>query len=689
MTKPRARIAAILLAALLWLAGGVSAQEREARFGDDKMSVELVADGAPVPGEEWLLALHFQPSAPEWHGYWSNPGDAGQGMALTLNLPEDWDAGEPLYPVPDRLVISGLMNHIYEADYAVLVPVQVPETAGVMNIAPITGFVEYLACTDRICVPQDADLFVRQGGEFGSWQAQIAPMLDSPAMFEIAGERLRIGIPLPAGAAFGEMHVFVGEQELGDGLRPQYAAIQTFIREGDLLVAEIPLARPAGALPDEAMLSQVTGILSFGEGQGVRFVAQSGDVPLEGVKPLRLGAPEVPALGWLILAALAGGLLLNIMPCVFPILSLKALALAKAGCDENSAKRDALAYTAGVVIACAALGATLLLLRSAGEQVGWAFQLQEPGVVVALFLLALALTANFLGSFEIPGFAISGDAPSQRGSFTTGLLAAFVATPCTGPFMATALGASLLLPPLEALTLFFALGLGLALPFLAVGFVPALRRRLPKPGVWMETFRRWMALPMGLTALALGWLVWRLGGSFYLIAMMICALVLLALLASLGQRQRRGQGGARLYGFAVGAIVIFAIFFIPQPDPSEGRPASAQSILAPQEFSAAALAAARTSGKPVFVWFTADWCVTCKVNERVAIEREATLSAFEDAGVVSLRGDFTRRDPEIAQFLADQGAAGVPLYLWYEPGSEARQLPQVLTPDSLVDRARR
>ena len=683
--------AALLLAVLLVVPSmgpEARAQDREARFGQDNIAVELLSDGNPAPGEEWLLALHFTPSAPEWHGYWSNPGDAGQGMQLSLDLPDGWTAGEPLYPVPERLLIGGLMNHIYEGEYAILVPVQVPETAAAANIAPITGFVEYLACTDRICVPQDAALRVSAGGAFGAWQAQAAPMLDSAASFEIAGERLRIGIPIPAAAGLTAPHVFLGEQELGDGLKPQYAAIQTFIREGDLLVAEIPLARPIGPNPDQPLLGQITGILSLGEGQGVRFAAQTGDVPLEGVKPIQGNAAELPATSLLLLAALVGGLLLNIMPCVFPILSLKALALAKAGGDEISARRDALAYTSGAVIACVALGAALLALRAAGEQIGWAFQLQEPGVVAALFLLASALTLNFLGAFEIPGFAISGKAPSQRGSFATGLLAAFVATPCTGPFMAAALGASLLLPALDAAALFAALGLGLALPFLVIGFVPALRRMLPKPGAWMGTFRKWMALPMGLTALALGWLIWRLGGNFYLIAMAICGVILLAILASLGERQRKGQSGARIYGMAVGATAIFAIFFIPQPEPTDVRQTATSSLLEPQEFTRAALAEARVSGAPVFVWFTADWCVTCKVNERVAIEREATRAAFESAGVISLRGDFTRRDPEIAGFLAEQGAAGVPLYLWYAPGGAAQHLPQILSPDALVEQAR-
>ena len=686
---------ALLLACLGLIAGQAHAQSADERLDSSKIAVELVADGSPQPGEEWLLALHFRPSSPEWHGYWLNPGDAGLGMTIDWRLPQGWEAGEPLYPVPKTLMIGGLMNHIYEGDYAVLIPIDVPLEAAVANPAPIEVAIDYLACTDRICVPQSARLTLdpsdaRGDARFASWRAAIAPQLDSRASFETAGKRLRIGIPLPAAVALSDPHVFVTALDLGPVRQPDYAAKQTFIREGDLLVAEVMLKGTESALKGAQKpfreTEAVTGILAFSEGEGVRFTAKPGDVPLENVKPLH-GVGSAPALALLLLAALAGGLLLNVMPCVFPILSLKALALAKAGGDEMSARRDALAYTVGVVVACVVLGALLLALRSAGEQVGWAFQLQEPGVVVALFLLAIAITANFLGMFEVPGMAISGGPPTSRGSFATGLLAAFVATPCTGPFMAAALGAALLLPPLEAMALFLALGLGLALPFLLVGLVPALRRMLPKPGAWMITFRRWMALPMGLTALALAWLVWRIGGSAQILWASLAGLALLILLAFLGRRQHRGASGQGPVIAAVVGLAIMAVIVVPRAAQSPDDRPTSESLLDPQPFSESALASARAEGKPVFLWFTADWCVTCKVNERVAIEREATKAAFDTAGVIALRGDFTRRDPEIAEFLARHGAAGVPLYLWFRPCGDAEQLPQLLTPDLLPELA--
>ena len=431
----------------------------------------------------------------------------------------------------------------------------------------------------------------------------------------------------------------------------------------------------------------MTGILSFGDGAGVRFVAVPGDVPTGGEVIAGPQDAPIPPLWTLILGALAGGLLLNIMPCVFPILSLKALTLARAGESEAKARAEGLAYTAGVVIACIALGTVMLALRAAGEQVGWAFQLQEPGVVVALLVLAAAITANFAGLFELPSVSVSMGG-EKTGAFATGLLAAFVATPCTGPFMAAALGAALLLPTVQALALFALLGLGLALPFLLLGFIPPLRRMLPKPGAWMERFRRIMAIPMGLTALALVWLTAQLGGqSFGLIALVLVVGVLIALWV-VGRLQKSGKMAWPAFGLVAAPFLAFALIALPNVYEAKGAEAK-QSIHAPLAFTREALAEARASGKPVFVWFTADWCVTCKVNEASSIERESVREAFEEAGVITMVGDWTVRDEAITAFLTEQGAAGVPLYLWYAPGASApEQLPQVLTPELLETQAR-
>lgn len=676
-------ILAVFLAALL--AGGAVAQDsgipREARYGDANIAVDLLADGAPRAGQEWMLALRFIPSSEEWHGYWSNPGDAGQGMQLRLDLPDGWEMGEPLYPVPETLVQqlpkSAIMNHIYKGPHTVLVPVTVPDDAVINSLPQVTGHVEYLACTDKICVPQDALLSAGQGGDFARWRAEIAPLLDATGPFEISGGMLRIAVPLPESVALAKPHLFISQAGL-----VQYAAPQTFRRNGDALVIELPLDQ-YGTGEAEA----VSGILGFDAKTGVRFEAVAGDVPTGGELIAGPVGMATPPLWTLILGALIGGLILNIMPCVFPILSLKALSLARAGGSEAQARNEGIAYTAGVVLACVALGGIMLALRAAGEQVGWAFQLQEPSVVIALLVLAAIITANFAGLFELP--SVDTGHGAGRGAFATGLLAAVAATPCTGPFMAAALGAALLLPTPLALMLFAMLGLGLALPFLLIGFVPALRRMLPAPGAWMDRFRKIMAIPMGLTTLALIWLTVQLGGKgFALFALVMLFGVLLAL-AVVGRLQKAGKMAWPAFGLVAAPFLIFGAFALPYSYEAGGGAAASESLLAPRTFSREALAEARASGKPVFVWFTADWCVTCKVNESVAIEREATRDAFEQAGVIAIVGDWTVRDEEITGFLNEKGAAGVPLYLWYEPGEEGEQLPQVLTPDMLTERASR
>jgi DsbC/DsbD-like thiol-disulfide interchange protein/cytochrome c biogenesis protein CcdA len=669
----------LILAALLAAPASVHAQfQPQAR--SNHIAAELIPEGPAIPGETVTLAIRFTPE-PGWHGYWSNPGDAGYGMELDWSLPEGWSAGEPQYPVPERLLIAGLMNHVYEADYAVLVPLSVPPGSPSGPIMPIEVDAEWLACTDKVCVPEGATLTLRlatsgttiRDPRFDEWRSAIPALLADRADFELIADRLRLAIPLPASLELTDPHVFIEQPQLID-----YAAPQSFFRDGDTLIVEIQ--RKGIAEGPES----IGGILKIDDsGQGVRFLAERGTVPAGGTPLGGTGTALAPL--WLLLGgALLGGLLLNVMPCVFPILSLKALSLARAGESEAGARREGVAYTAGVILATLAVGALLLVLRAGGNEIGWAFQLQEPGVVVALLVLATAITANLAGLYELPSLSIT--RPGGRSSaFATGLLAAFVATPCTGPFMAAAMGAALLLPWWQALLLFATLGLGLALPFLLLGFVPAFRRMLPKPGKWMDTFRRVLAIPMGLTALALLWLAARLAGAPFAFIAAVVAVFFTVLLVLAGRW--RGAGRSTLAPLLLGTAALAAFAAVMLPRFAEDETEARSSLLEPVPFSEARLAEARASGQPVFVWFTADWCVTCKVNESLAIEREATRAAFERAGVIAMRGDWTRRDPEITRFLTDHGAAGVPLYLWYPAGGEAQQLPQVLTPDSLVDLA--
>ena len=644
----------------------------------------------PAPGTSVTLAFVFEPKS-GWHGYWENPGDAGLGLQLEWKLPTGFSAGKPRFPVPQPLLIGGLMNHVYEEPHAVLIDLRIPDTAQNGETIPVDVAANWLACTDTICVPQQGRFRVQlktgdgaidgaSRAQFDLWRATIPVPLDQAARYAIDGKRYQIAIPYPENAPLDRPYFFTLTTD-----RIRYAAPQAARRVGDWLVIETEMQGQAGP---------VEGLLRIGNDQGLLVRSVAGNIPEGGTKVATLGAndklaapgPELPALPWLLLGALLGGLLLNLMPCVFPILGLKALALAKAGGDEREARRDALAYTAGVVISCLALGTIMLSLRTAGEEIGWAFQLQEPGVVLGLLLLMVLITANLAGLFELNGFAMSdwlARSPGLSGSFWTGVLAAVVATPCTGPFMAAAMGAALLLPAAEAMLLFASLGLGIALPFLLIAYVPHLRAMLPKPGPWLERFRKLMAIPMGLTALGLLWLLWRLAGAPGLWTGGIAiGMMLLLILGYCAMQQRSRQAPWLLL---MGSIVLIAggAQFLPQTRELKGKSDAAFPGALP--FDAEKLAALRAKGSLVFLYFTADWCVTCKVNEAAAINREETVELFKDKGIVVMVGDFTRRDPGIARFLAERGRSGVPLYLFYPATGEPRELPQLLTPATIAD----
>ncbi|MGV3513371.1 MAG: protein-disulfide reductase DsbD family protein [Novosphingobium sp.] len=655
----------------IWLMTFVSAQA-----APNHMRASLIAEGPAAPGGTVTLALLMQPEQ-GWHGYWSNPGDAGYGLTLDWTLPKGASTGAMQFPVPQTLVIQGLMNHVYEHDYAVLVPLKLPADATPGTLLPISVKAQWLVCTNEICVPERAELQgsvtvgTGQGDKrFEAWRAALPAPLDREGAFAVAGNVVRLALPFPASASLESPHLFLSTERLID-----YAAKQRFFRDGDTLVVEVPLAK------SPASVGKIEGVLAMGkDAGGIAFSSGPGTVPTGGTEVGGEVDFSAATLGLALLGAFLGGLILNVMPCVFPILSLKALALARG--NSHDAKTEGLAYTAGVVLACLLLGGVMLALRAGGEQVGWAFQLQEPGVVAVLLLLAVAITANFAGLYELPGLSIERGA-GNSGAFGTGLLAAFVATPCTGPFMAAAMGAALVLPVWAALGVFAALGIGLALPFLLIGFVPALRRLLPKPGQWMDRFRRFMALPMGLTALGLLWLSSRLGGQAFASALLALAIVVIFALWRVGKQQRGGHSTLRW--MLPAASVLIAVAAAGAPRLVTDDIAAQDDLLGSQPFDEKVLAQASRNKLPVFLYFTADWCLSCKVNEKVAIETSATNAAFRLRGVLVMRGDWTRRDPKITRFLADHGAAGVPLYLWYpNGGGEPRQLPQVLTQDLLV-----
>ncbi len=675
---------------VVWLAAlliGAVGHAQLPQPGRQAIAASLIPESAVVvPGETVTLALMMRPS-PGWHGYWKNPGDSGIETQIAWELPAGLAAGPIQYPVPDRLIIGGLMNYVYEGDYAQLIDVKVPADLAPGTKLPIRATVDYLACTDEICVPETANVAVDlEAGSaptaatnramFDRFRQALPKPLGSEARFERAGNRFRLAIPVPAGLELREPYFY----PLTDGAL-SYAAAQTFSRAGDTLIVETEAPSNGGSF------DAVEGVLKLSDGNGLSLSAVPGTIPATGVALSRGGgqpASSASAVFAALLGALLGGLLLNIMPCVFPILSLKALSLAKAGGDEGTAKREAIAYTAGAVLICLALGAALLGLRAGGVAAGWAFQLQDPRVILSLLLLITAVALNLAGLFELPAVTGGGRLAGRggaSGAFWTGALAAFVATPCTGPFMGAALGAALVLPTAAALAVFAGLGLGLALPFLLLGFVPALRRYLPKPGGWMARFRRLMSVPMFLTALALAWILGRQAGADGMALGLAAAMVLGLALWWVGRRQGRQAAWVPLAPAMLAAAL--AMVFIPA---AAAVPAIAtpQSALKSESFTEARLSALQQQGRPVFVYFTADWCVTCKVNEKGALERKSVADAFAKSQVAVLVGDWTRGDAAIGRFLEKHGRSGVPLYLYYAPGKPVEILPQVLTPARLV-----
>ncbi|MDH1265275.1 protein-disulfide reductase DsbD domain-containing protein [Pseudomonas sp. GD03944] len=667
----------LLTALLLTLFAGPIAWAQGMPGSDETLiATSLVAHSkTPAAGQTTTLAIVMEPQG-DWHGYWKQPGDAGLAPRLTWHLPEGVSAGEPAYPVPQTLLIDGLMNHVYEHPYALLVPLEVAANLPHGQPLPIRLDMAYLACRHDACVPERASLelqlTVGQGqpddtvrDAFATWRQALPRPLGSPAHFQVENDVFRLSIPLPAAQAIEAPHLFALTPGAID-----HAAEQRISRDGDLLIIETAAGKQR---PDS-----FDAVLALGNGLGLELHAT----------PQTASASDTLGLTLVALAgAVLGGVLLNLMPCVFPILSLKALSIARANSSAGTAHREALAYTGGVVLVCVALGALLLALRAGGSQLGWAFQLQDPRVILVLLLLTSAIALNLAGLFELSSVDVGGElaaSKGSRGAFWTGALAAFVATPCSGPFMAAALGTALVLPPVAAMLVFAGLGIGIALPFLLLGFIPPLRRRLPKPGPWMTTLRHVLAVPMFLTALALTWVLSQQVGSTALVVGIGCTLLLGLGLWACGLRQRALKSRAWLPAALAGVLALGIGLAQDITPPASAIPAEHQP------FDETRLNALRQGEQAVFVYFTADWCVTCKVNEQVAIQRDETHRAFQDANVVVMRGDWTRGDAAITAFLERHGRSGVPLYLWYHPGqAEPQVLPQLLSPGLLSELSRR
>ena len=655
--------------------------------------VELIASGPAADGSR-TVGIVLTPK-PGWHSYWSNPGEAGFAPKPTWTLPTGATAAALRFPVPGTLLVSGLMNFVYEAPITLVTTV-----TGLAGPQPIGLKLDYLVCTAEMCVPESATLTLDSNVAPDPRIAAAVAALPVPlpgAHFAVGHGRFTLAMPVPDPASVTRAYFFPSADGAVDYASPQsptIAGADLRIETKAAGIAPAAVAGAAGTVP-----AMVAGVLRVERGarvDGYAITAAPGAVPPAGAalggrftaSDGGMGGGTAAVFASALLLAVAGGVVLNVMPCVFPILSLKALSLAKGGATPAEARRDATAYAAGVILVCVALGGLVLALSAAGDAVGWGFQLQNPRVVAGLLILVTAIALNLAGLFELGSFG-GGEAlaakPGAAGSFWTGALAAFVATPCTGPFMAAALGAALVLPPAAGLLVFAGLGFGLALPFLAIGFLPALRRRLPKPGAWMATFRHLLSLPMFATALGLAWLLGRQAGVGGMALGLAGALAAGLALWWLGGRQRTFAPGWPPL-IAAGMAAALAVASVPLAAARAGSAATtdAPAGLAAVPFSEAKLAGLQASRTPTFVYFTADWCLTCKVNERGALSSPAVAAAFRAKGITTLLGDWTSSDPILGRFIRAHNRAGVPLYLFYHADGRVETLPQVLTVSGLV-----
>ena len=697
----------------LFLGLGVSARADAVDAGH--LRAALVADHLAIaPGGSLYLAL-VQDIAPGWHTYWRNPGDSGQATALNPTLPAGWLAGDLIWATPKPLRTGPLMDYGYEGHVVLPFMVTAPASAKPGSSVTIKAAAQFLVCKD-ICVPEDAALTLTLPVASASpapdpdWNGKIMDAVTAAprrgpltAAMTVAAQAIKLsvtGAPV-AGGNFPAAYFFPYDSTAIDHPQPQ-----TLDRGAQGLTLTLA---PGYAFKSGKPPASLTGVLDLG-GSAYEIEAKAGP-PLAGAGGL--GPPAAPqglgdaaaGFGAAISFAFLGGLILNLMPCVFPILSMKAVALAGHARSAHSAHWQGLAFMLGVVATFVGLAGLLIAARAAGQAVGWGFQLQSPQTVAGLGLVMLLVALNLSGLFEVgaglqsaaggSGLAVQGGA---LGSLLTGVLAVAVAAPCTAPFMAPAIGYALTQNPAVALGIFAALGLGMAAPFTLITFAPRLLGMLPRPGAWMEVFKKAMAFPMYATAAWLLWVFSQQVGPLGL-ARLLAAAVLIALAAWLyGRAQEARFIGKRGHaGFAATALLaLLAIGFVAWPPFDAPAAAQAQTVagdaadpLAPQVFTPDRLAALRAQGRPVFVNFTAAWCVTCQVNDRLALSSGKVADAFHNAGMAYLKGDWTNRDATIAQVLAAHGRAGVPLYLVYGAGGrDAVVLPQILSEGVVLDAVR-
>ena len=675
------------------------------------VKARLVSEASAIaPGQSFWVALELN-IRDGWHTYWRNPGDSGQATSIKWQLPPGFTAGDIVWATPHRFELPPLVNYGYAKHAVHLVNITAPRDLKAGAPVVLSAKASWLVCSD-VCIPEDADLQLKLpvNGEAGTVDPADA------ALFAEA----RAELPSPQFAATtariqnGQLVITLGK-EWGATL-PQitslaffpyddggieYAAPQSMTRGKD----GIELALKLGDRPPKS--GTIRGVLMATEQSG----SESTSVPMEIAAPLSgtggssaaggmqlaRAAPASEStshsLAVLLLFAILGGMILNLMPCVFPVLSIKAIGLVEQAKKHPAAVRaKGLVFAAGVVSSMLCLAGVLLILRAGGEQVGWGFQLQSPLFVTLLVYLLLAVGLNLSGVFEVGGgLAGVGDGltrgDSYRAAFFTGVLTTLVATPCTAPYMAVAAGAALSQPPFFALCIFAALGFGLALPYLVLSFAPWLRRALPKPGAWMDTLKQVFAFPIYASA---AWLLWVLAqqSSSLGLGAALAGAILIALAAWAYQKSKSSASRGRVAALVTATLAVLLAIVLPvrfadvAAAASGTSTGSGQAADGWQRYDAAQVAKLNALGKPLLVNFTASWCLTCLVNERNAFSDSAVQEVFRNKGVTLMKGDWTNRDPAITQALSAFGRAGVPLYVVYngKPGSsEPVVLPQLLT----------
>lgn len=672
------------------------------------VEAELVAaETALVPGRSTAVALRLK-LAPGWHTYWLNPGDSGLPTTLAWKLPAGVSAGPIQWPAPRALPAGPLVNFGYEGEVLHVVDISTASDVATAAALTLNARADWLVCKET-CIPEGADLALTfpvgaSAAPDPRWAAPIAaaraalprPLEGWDLRADAQGPRIRLTLAPKADdpSTARTLRFFPFEPDRIEPSLPQQTQM-----EGPARVLTLPVSSAfKGAYP------RVAGVLAAAEGitSGAGLVmAATIDVPLSGAivagpKPSGPAVtldlePPAPAstlsLAAAVLLALGGGLLLNLMPCVFPVLSLKVLGFAAHHDRKATMHAEALAFAAGVLLTFLVLGFVLFGLRAAGEHLGWGFQLQSPAVVTALALLFFALALNLSGVFEFGQLAPSGVAGWTARSppldaFGSGVLAVVIASPCTAPFMGAALGYALAGNAATLLAVFTALGVGMALPYVLLAWFPSWRRHVPRSGPWLAHVKQLLAFPLYGTVI---WLVWVLGAQRDNDSVVRLLFALLALGFVLWTWRIVRGGGARrwlvagLAALAAGTIVA-APLFVPERDVS-GRAtgkADPQAGDGWDVYTPAKLSELQAAGRTVFVDFTAAWCVTCQVNKRLVLDRADTRAAFERANVALLRADWTRRDGAITEALARLGRNGVPVYVVYRPGRPPQLLPEIL-----------